>query len=82
MDVKETRKRVLSVLCTVLRQNLNFDAEIDVENLSEWNSLKHIEIMFALEDEFGIEFSEEELTSLKSIAKIVDAIQMRMLDET
>lgn len=40
-----------------------------------WDSLKHVELIFMLEDEFGIQFSEEEfalLDSVESIAKLVE----------
>lgn len=41
-----------------------------------WDSLKQVELIFMLEDEFGIQFSEEEfalLDSVASIAKLVEA---------
>ena len=47
------------------------------ENTAEWDSLKHLEIMFAVEDEFRVEFSEDELASADSIARIADLIEAR-----
>lgn len=43
-------------------------------NVPEWDSLKHMELVFALEDEFGVRFDEAEFPALSSpsaIAKII-----------
>ena len=40
----------------------------------EWNSLKHMEIIFAIEEEFEIQYSEEEMIAIASIGDIVDSI--------
>lgn len=77
MERNEIERTVLDVLGTILRQRFEAGAGISRRNTHAWDSLRHIEIMFALEDEFGIEFSEEELASLESVAKIVDAVRVR-----
>jgi acyl carrier protein len=81
MGTKEIKKKVLFVIATILNQKFDLDSEIEAEKFPEWNSLKHIEIIFALEDEFGIQFSEEELATLGSLSTIIDAIHKRMSDE-
>jgi acyl carrier protein len=40
-----------------------------------WDSLKHVEIMFAVEDQFSVKFSEEQLASLASVDEIVSAVE-------
>lgn len=77
MEHNEIERTVRDVLGTILRQRFEAGAGISRGNTPAWDSLKHIEIMFALEDEFGIEFSEEELASLDSVPKIVDAVGVR-----
>ena len=44
------------------------------ENDSEWDSLKHMQIIFALEEEFGLMFAESEIPDMKSFEAIVDTI--------
>jgi len=34
------------------------------DSLDEWDSIKHLYVMLALEEEFSVEFSEEEFTGL------------------
>ena len=72
MDRKEIKALVLSILSAVLKFEVNDDAT--TKNTSQWDSLRHIEVIFALEDELNIEFSEEMLPNLNSVERIVDAI--------
>lgn len=74
MDRNQIEQTVLVVLATVLKRPFHNGADITRQNTPSWDSLKHIEIMFALEDELGTEFSEEELAKLDSVTKIVDAV--------
>lgn len=73
MNRNQVEQIVLIVLTTILKQPLEAGAEITRSNTPNWDSLKHIEIMFALEDKLCTEFSEEELSLLDSVTKIVDA---------
>lgn len=61
---------VIAALATVLKCEIDLDTSRS--NTPRWDSLKHIEIIFAVEDELGLEFSEEELASLNSVRKIID----------
>lgn len=70
MDRQEVQAVVLAVLANVLKCEIDLDTSR--LNTPQWDSLKNIEIIFAVEDELGLEFSEEELASLDSVAKIVD----------
>lgn len=40
-----------------------------------WDSLKHVELVFMLEDRFGVQFSEEEMGELRSSDQIVHSIE-------
>ena len=44
------------------------------ENIKEWDSLKHLSLVLAIEEEFNIRFTNDEtlqLTSFKNIAEIL-----------
>ena len=74
MDRIQIEQTVLVVLTTILKCPFHDRADITRQDTASWDSLKHIEIMFALEDELDVEFSEDELVTLDSVAKIVDAV--------
>ncbi|HEX5647914.1 MAG TPA: acyl carrier protein [Nitrospira sp.] len=73
MDRQRVEHTVRTVLTVVLKEPLN-SADVTRQNTASWDSLKHIEIMFALEDELETQFLEEELAALDSVKKIVDAV--------
>lgn len=77
MDRMQVEQTILSVLRVVLKQPFDNDADITRQNTPSWDSLKHIEIMFALEDELGVAFSEEELAKLDGVQKIVEAVRLK-----
>lgn len=74
MDRKQVEQAVLTVLAAVLKQTFSGGIDITRQNTPQWDSLKHIEIMFALEDELGVMFSEEELATLDGLQKIVEVV--------
>lgn len=74
MDPLSLEKEVLAVLAVVVKRKFDIGANVSRKNTPEWDSLKHIELMFALEDRFDIQFSEEELARLDSVATIVEAV--------
>lgn len=45
-----------------------------------WDSLRHMNIIFALEDAFGIRFTDDEITRLVSIAKIEEIVAGKVRD--
>ena len=74
MSPEDIERKVLLVLSAVLKRDFDVGSNVVREQTGGWDSLKHVEIMFALEDEFGLEFSEQELGGLDSTAAIVKAV--------
>jgi acyl carrier protein len=66
---------VLKVLGTVLRTEVN--AETSVLNTPQWDSLRHIEVIFAIEDATGVQFDEAELAEIDSVSRLVSAIEAK-----
>ncbi|GGD00291.1 acyl carrier protein [Undibacterium terreum] len=77
MNRQEIEDIVLDTVATILKRPLDAGLNSTRSSIVEWDSLKHVEIMFALEDELGTEFSEEELAQLDSVMKIVDVVAAR-----
>lgn len=73
MNRQKIEGLVINVLATVLKCEV--DNLTSHDTLAQWDSLKHIEVIFAVEDELNIQFSEEILPSLSSVATIVDAAE-------
>jgi acyl carrier protein len=52
--------------------------EVSQRTEAAWNSVKHIDIIFMLEEALGITFAEEEMTALVSLQGIVDRVSARV----
>lgn len=48
--------------------------DISTENCQKWDSLNHINLMLAIEQEYGVSFSDDELVSLVSLDKLSEAV--------
>lgn len=69
MTREEVEKAVTAVISSVLKVPVMGNACRSEHQ--EWDSLKHIEVVFAIEDEFGIQFDEETIGQLVSVPDIV-----------
>jgi acyl carrier protein len=49
------------------------------ETIAGWDSVRHIEVVVALEDAFGIELSTSEILRLKSVREILTVLRDRGL---
>jgi acyl carrier protein len=72
MSRPEVQTRVLELLATVLKTPV--EAGAATQTLPAWDSLRHIEVIFAVEDAFGVQFPEETLGELTSVERVVDAV--------
>lgn len=54
------------------------DDTMNSETIAEWDSLKQMNIIVALEDEFNIFFDEDESILLKSYQGLFEAIKLKL----
>ncbi|GAB6094272.1 acyl carrier protein [Desulfatiferula olefinivorans] len=50
------------------------DESVSTETMDKWDSLRHMNLIVALEEAFGIEFDENDIMSLLSYGDIVKTI--------
>lgn len=76
--MESLEEKVVSILATILKRPLDPKAAaITRESTDGWDSLKHVELLFALEDEFGIEFDEQEQSEIDSVERIVALLRAK-----
>jgi acyl carrier protein len=66
---------VRDVLGIVLERPINPTENVGRDSEAAWDSLKHIEILLALEGALEVRFDESELPELTSLASIVAAAE-------
>ena len=60
------------ILSSILGKTVN--AETSRASEPAWDSLKHMEIIFAVEGKWGVTFSEEEMASISSVADLLQRL--------
>ena len=70
------KEKVIGIIADVLGMSADeVNAAYSDSNL--WDSLKKAEIVFALEDEFGIMFEQEEIAEMKTPESIVECVEKK-----
>ena len=73
-----SREEVFEKLNEVFRDV--FDEEIQVtdattaDDIEEWDSLEHINLLAAVEQEFGMKFNMGQVVSMKNVGEMADII--------
>ena len=76
MNKDEITDRIRAVLARELRVDPASIADTASRlDLSAWDSFNHVNVVFALEDAFGIELEEAEMRTAVSIPLLVAAVQ-------
>lgn len=57
-----------------LRDDLTLTPELTAERIAGWDSFRHIELIMAAEERWGIKFSTRELDALRSVGDLARVI--------
>jgi acyl carrier protein len=52
--------------------------ETSSDTIKSWDSLQHLNLMLALEQEFGVQFSPEEIETLTSVQSIIQLLNLKL----
>ena len=67
---------VFQVISQVLEVPLNeITLESSSDTIESWDSLKHMNLILALEDEFDIQFSDDQIVKMLNVGLILEAIK-------
>lgn len=57
--------------------DIELDEETTADDIDDWDSLNHITLMAAVEDEFGIRFTMGEVSGMKNVGEMAQIIKER-----
>ena len=66
--MEQKLKQIMSNLFEIEEDEITDESSID--NIENWDSLKHINMIIAIEEEFGISIDEEEMVEMTSFVDI------------
>ncbi len=64
-------KQIMAAVIKVDESKITEDSSPD--NLEGWDSLKHMNLVVALEEEFGVEFDEDDIMNMMNF-RLIEAI--------
>ena len=64
------REEIIKIIAEILKKDVS-EIEAGLDDVNTWDSLNRVEIMFAVEDEYGITF-EEDLPEISTPAKFIE----------
>ena len=74
----EIMPRIQKTFSTVFGPRVAFRAELRRVDEPRWTSLKHVELIIALEQEFGVRFDGADATDMISIPVVTERIRQRV----
>jgi len=71
----ELEERLTKVFHTVFdNDSIELTPELTADDVDEWDSLSHINLMIAIELEFGIEFDQSEIQNFANVGELLASI--------
>ena len=60
------------------RENISLTMDMTAPDVEGWDSLNHVQILFAIEEELGIKFPINEIQNLNTIGDLVELMNKYM----
>ena len=78
MSEQEIYDRLNEVFRDVFEDDeITVNEDTTADDIEDWDSLEHINLISAVEDEFGIRFKMGEVSSMKNVGEMVEIIKTR-----
>jgi len=75
MEKKDVLLTVQEIFRNILdNEDIILTEETTANDVDEWDSLTHIQLIVAIEKKFKIKFTSKEILSWKNVGEMVDAI--------
>lgn len=75
-DIKARLADILAVILGVSREKIT--DSFSPENCETWDSVRHLRLVLAAEERFGIQFDETEIEHLTTLRALAEAVASRL----
>lgn len=76
MEIKERLQEIFRDIFD--DEELEIREEMSAEDIEDWDSLAQINLIIAIEKEFGVKFNLEEVSKLKNIGEMLIQIKSKL----
>ena len=78
MDAKELKKRLTEVFRDVFDDDsIVITADTTADDIEDWDSIEHITLIGAVEDEFGMKFKMGEVSGMNNVGDMLKIVMER-----
>lgn len=79
MSIEEIYEKLNEVFRDVFDdEDITVTANTTSEDIEDWDSLEHINLIVAVEKKFGMKFSMGEVTTMKNVGEMAEIIKSRI----
>jgi acyl carrier protein len=72
------KNKVFDVISKVIQVPVErIDEDSSPETIEGWDSLKHMNLILSLEEEFNVQFTYEEIVEMVTVRKILEKLEER-----
>ena len=80
-----TREEVFATLNEVFQdvfddESITVNEETTADDIEDWDSLEHINLIAAVEQEFGMKFTMGQVVTMKNVEEMADIIMSQIAD--
>jgi acyl carrier protein len=80
-QVTQSNDTLYALIHEVLRlPKASINDELDMAETGSWDSLSHMQLIAAVEDEYGIELTADEIIEMRSVGQIKSVLRAHSVD--
>ena len=76
MNIQERLTKVFRAVFD--NESITLTPDLTADDVDEWDSLSHINLMLAIELEFGIEFSQSEIQNFSNVGELLECVKTKL----
>jgi acyl carrier protein len=78
----DTFEQLNSIFCKVFDDNeIKINPEMTANDIDEWDSLSHVNLVVAIEKHFKIKFKSSEIIRWKNVGQMFEAIKEKLAEK-
>lgn len=78
----DTIEQLNALFCKVFDdKDIRINRETTANDIDEWDSLSHVNLVVSIERSFGIKFKNSEIIKWKNVGQMLDSINERLAEK-